>query len=189
MMRSAAVTREDGDAGGRQEEPDRLLTDEAYARILVLIPAPAGRGRPRTGECRRVVEALAYKVRTGCAWRHLPPGCPPWPTVYGYYRLCVAAGVWPAVRQALARTEPPPAPPDGQARGSTLVLVDRHLAQGQARVDDQIRLVARLAASGHDTTLAEALLEQMQQTLTLVRLHRRSLAEQSREVPAGFPER
>jgi transposase len=26
-----------------------------------------------------------YVGRTGCPWRYLPAGYPPWPTVYGYF--------------------------------------------------------------------------------------------------------
>ncbi|MGM0361506.1 IS5 family transposase [Streptomyces griseoaurantiacus] len=37
--------------------------------------------RPR----RRIVDAIFYVVRTGCAWRQLPKDFPPWPTVYWYF--------------------------------------------------------------------------------------------------------
>jgi putative transposase len=46
---------------------------------------------------------LFYVVRTGCQWRHLPPppAFPPWPTVYGYFRAFLAAGVWESMRHHL----------------------------------------------------------------------------------------
>jgi putative transposase len=31
------------------------------------------------------VNAILYVGRTGCPWRYLPAGYPPWPTVYGYF--------------------------------------------------------------------------------------------------------
>jgi putative transposase len=34
---------------------------------------------------RRIVEAILYLDRTGCAWRYLPADFPPWKTVYGYF--------------------------------------------------------------------------------------------------------
>ena len=46
---------------------------------------PGRRGRPRVWPLRRIVEAILYVDRTGCAWRYLPCDFPPWRTVYGYF--------------------------------------------------------------------------------------------------------
>jgi len=46
---------------------------------------PGHRGRPRVWPARRIVEAILYLDRTGCAWRYLPADFPPWQTVYGYF--------------------------------------------------------------------------------------------------------
>jgi transposase len=46
---------------------------------------PGRRGRPRVWPVRRIVEAILYLDRTGCAWRYLPGDFPPWQTVYGYF--------------------------------------------------------------------------------------------------------
>jgi transposase len=46
---------------------------------------PGQRGRPRIWPARRIVEAILYLDRTGCAWRSLPGDFPPWQTVYGYF--------------------------------------------------------------------------------------------------------
>ena len=46
---------------------------------------PARRGRPRVWPRRRIIEAILYLDRTGCAWRQLPADFPPWQTVYGYF--------------------------------------------------------------------------------------------------------
>jgi len=53
----------------------------------VHLPAevPGRRGRPRIWPARRIVEAILYVDRTGCAWRYLPADFPPWQTVYGYF--------------------------------------------------------------------------------------------------------
>ena len=46
---------------------------------------PGRRGRPRIWPRRRIIEAILYLDRTGCAWRYLPTDFPPWQTVYGYF--------------------------------------------------------------------------------------------------------
>jgi putative transposase len=43
------------------------------------------RGRPRIWPRRRIIEAILYLDRTGCAWRYLPTDYPPWQTVYWYF--------------------------------------------------------------------------------------------------------
>jgi transposase len=45
---------------------------------------PGDRGRPRVWPARRIVEAILYLDRTGCARRYLPADFPPWRTVYGW---------------------------------------------------------------------------------------------------------
>jgi putative transposase len=87
-----------GDCGSGQ-----ALSDDQYRLLEPLIPRPKPGGRPRTTEMRRLLDALFYVVRTGCQWRHLPrpPTFPPWPTVYGYFRTFLAAGVWESMRHHL----------------------------------------------------------------------------------------
>ena len=46
---------------------------------------PGRRGRPPIWPARRIIEAILYLDRTGCAWRYPPTDYPPWPTVYGYF--------------------------------------------------------------------------------------------------------
>ena len=63
------------------------LTDAQWQVIVPHLPAerPGRRGRPRIWPARRIVEAILYVDRTGCAWRYLPADFPPWRTVYGYF--------------------------------------------------------------------------------------------------------
>jgi transposase len=63
------------------------LTDAQWQVIARLLPAdvPGRRGRPRIWPVRRIIEAILYLDRTGCAWRYLPADFPPWQTVYGYF--------------------------------------------------------------------------------------------------------
>jgi putative transposase len=71
--------------GARRYPSD--LTDAQWQVIAVHLPGyvPGGRGRPRIWPARRIVEAILYLDRTGCAWRYLPSDFPPWQTVYGYF--------------------------------------------------------------------------------------------------------
>lgn len=87
-----------GDYGSGQ-----ALSDDQYRVLEPLIPAAKPGGRPRTTDTRRMLDGLFYVVRTGCQWRHLPPppAFPPWPTVYGYMRAFLSAGVWESMRHHL----------------------------------------------------------------------------------------
>ena len=87
-----------GDFGSGQ-----ALSDDQYRLLEPLIPPAKPGGRPRTTDMRRLLDGLFYVVRTGCQWRHLPPppAFPPWPTVYGYFRAFLAAGVWESLRHQL----------------------------------------------------------------------------------------
>lgn len=81
------------------------LAHELHGRFASLIPASKRGGRLRTTDVRAVLEALVYWHSTGCAWRDLPPPprFPPWPTVYGYYRLLAGSGAWAAISAHLDR--------------------------------------------------------------------------------------
>jgi putative transposase len=63
------------------------LTDAQWQVIAPYLPryVPGRRGRPPVWPARRIVEAILYLDRTGCAWRYLPSDFPPWRTVYGYF--------------------------------------------------------------------------------------------------------
>ena len=65
------------------------LTEAQWQVIAAHLPryVPGGRGRPRIWPARRIVEAILYLDRTGCAWRYLPAGFPPWQTVDGYFAV------------------------------------------------------------------------------------------------------
>jgi len=55
------------------------LTDAEWALLEPLLPANT-EGRPPIWPRRSLLNALFYLVRTGCAWRLLPPHYPPWVT-------------------------------------------------------------------------------------------------------------
>ena len=88
-----------GDYGSGQ-----ALSDDQYRLLEPLIPPAKPGGRPRATDTRRLLDSVFYLLRTGCQWRHLPPPPPtflPWPTVYGYFRAFLSAGVWDSMRHHL----------------------------------------------------------------------------------------
>jgi transposase len=60
-------------------------TDAEWALIAPLMPLPKRLGRKRKTSLRAVVDALLYILATGCQWRMLPKGFPPYSTVQYYF--------------------------------------------------------------------------------------------------------
>ncbi len=77
------------------------LTDEQWAVIAPLVPATRWGGRPAVHTRRRIVEAILYVNRTGCAWRQLPHDFPPWATVFWYFKHWRQDGVVDAIHDTL----------------------------------------------------------------------------------------
>ena len=76
----------------------RVFSDAQWARVEPLLPSNAGRrGRP-FGDNRRVVEAIAYRYRTGIPWRDLPrEEFGAWQTAWKRHRRYAADGTWDRV--------------------------------------------------------------------------------------------
>jgi len=77
------------------------LTDEQFGRVEPLLPKAKPGGRPRSVNLRDVVNGTLYVNRTGCRWRALPKGDPPWSTCYDYFRAWRRAGGRRRVNDAL----------------------------------------------------------------------------------------
>lgn len=91
-----------------QTHPTRYptdLTDEEWNQIKPLVPAPKSgkgkRGRPIKLDRRRLLDAIFYVVRSGCAWHLLPHDFGPWRTVYGYFRAWSQDWTWTFIHDAL----------------------------------------------------------------------------------------
>ena len=84
------------------------LTDEQWAVIEPLVPAPRSGGRPAVHARRWIVDAILYVNRTGCAWRQLPHDFPPWATVFWYFKRWrqdrVVDGIHDALRDRVRDT-------------------------------------------------------------------------------------
>jgi putative transposase len=50
---------------------------------------------------REVLNAIIYRLRTGCAWHMLPHEFPPYQTVYAYFRQWSCDGTWQALNDRL----------------------------------------------------------------------------------------
>lgn len=77
------------------------LTDEQWAILAPMIPAPRKNVRPRQADMREVLNAILYLLRTGCPWRHMPHDLPPYRTVYYYFAKWRKCGVWKKIHDKL----------------------------------------------------------------------------------------
>lgn len=80
------------------------LTEQQWETIKEMIPPARVGGRPRTVDVRRIIDAIFYLNRTGCAWRYLPSEFPPWQTVYDYFSKWSKNGIWRSISHALSCT-------------------------------------------------------------------------------------
>ncbi len=111
------------------------LTDAEWAILAPLLPPPCACGRKRRWPMRRIVEAMLYVLRGGCAWEMLPPDFPPPSTVYRWFARFRDDGTWEAInhhlvmrdRERVGRGQPvrrgarQPERQDGGGRRSTRV--------------------------------------------------------------------
>lgn len=77
------------------------LNDKRWALISPLLPSALPGGRPRRIGLRKLINAILYIVRSGCAWRLLPHEFPAWQTVYGYYRCWTTNELWQRIHDTL----------------------------------------------------------------------------------------
>jgi putative transposase len=70
------------------------LSNDEWRCIGPHLPEPVGRGRPRLHGLRAILDAVFYVLRSGCPWRLLPRGFPPWKTVYDWFRRWRIDGTW-----------------------------------------------------------------------------------------------
>lgn len=87
------------------------VSDEQWKIIGPLTPKPKQGGAPAKFARREVFNGILYVLRTGCAWRELPP----WDTVYGYFRRWTKEGLWEWIGERLR---------DGRARFAMLLVTD-----------------------------------------------------------------
>jgi len=79
-------------------------TDKEWKIIIPYLAQGPGPGRKRTVNLREIVNAIFYRVRTGCQWRMLPKDFPDWRHIWYYYKKWTDDGTWEALNDALRRT-------------------------------------------------------------------------------------
>jgi putative transposase len=77
------------------------LSDAEWRCIEPYIAFPNRRGRPRIYGLRRVLDAVFYLLRSGCAWRLLPREFPSWRSVYYWFRKWRVEGTFERLNAAL----------------------------------------------------------------------------------------
>ncbi len=77
------------------------MSDAEWRCIEPYITSPNRRGRPKIYGLRRVLDAVYYVLRSGCAWRLLPCEFPPWRTVYYWFRKWRIEGTFERLNAAL----------------------------------------------------------------------------------------
>ena len=109
-----------------------VVSDEAWAWMEPLLPSSGGRRGGRWRDHRQVIEAIAWKYRTGSPWREVPESFGPWQTAYERLTRWSSDGTW---AKLLARAQA-----DADAAGeldwlvaadSTLVRVHQHGASAR----------------------------------------------------------
>lgn len=87
----------------RRRAYDTDLTDEQWALLVPLLPPEVGGGRHRSVDLREVLNAMFYRLRTGCAWHLLPRDFPPKSTVFEYFSQWRNDGTWLVVHDTLTQ--------------------------------------------------------------------------------------
>ena len=77
------------------------LTDAQWRVLLVVLPPPSRRGRPRKWPLRGLIDGVRYRVRVGCPWRDVPARYGPWPRVYALFACWQVLGVWEQIEAGL----------------------------------------------------------------------------------------
>jgi transposase len=89
-------------AGRRRYPYPTDLSDAEWEQIELLIPPVKPGGWPALHQRREIVNALAYWLRAGCAWRLLPHDLQ---TVYHYWRTWWLESRWEQVLTVLRERE------------------------------------------------------------------------------------
>jgi len=114
------------------------LSDAEWESLKTPFPAKRPRGRPCGHPLRAILDAIFYRLRTGCPWRYVPKDFPPWQTVSYHFRRFRLTGVWHHLLATLRTAERERVDRDPQPSAA---IMD---AQSVKTVEESARI------SGHD---------------------------------------
>ncbi len=82
-----------------------VVPETVWNRIEEVLPPPSGNGRPYAHDRRLILEAILYRQRTRCSWRHIPATYPPAKTVYGQFCRWQQSGHWDKITAILTEAQ------------------------------------------------------------------------------------
>lgn len=103
------------------------LSDEQWALLQTLLPAPVPAGAPRTTALREVLNAILYRLHYGCAGHALPHDLPPEGTVRDYFHRWRRGGLWAQIHDTLRRQV---RRAEGRADAPTAGIIDSQSVKG-----------------------------------------------------------
>jgi len=110
------------------------LTDAQWARIEPLLPDRKPKRGGRWRDHREVIDAIAFKFRTGTQWVHLPEKYGNWRGVYNRLRMWAVDGTWERVFTALMAQADADKELDWVVSvDSTIVRAHQHAARARKR--------------------------------------------------------
>lgn len=77
------------------------LTDAQFERVAAYLPQAKKTGRKSTISRREILNAILYKVKTGCQWNAIPHDLPHHKTVYTYFTWWTLDGTLDSILTAL----------------------------------------------------------------------------------------
>ena len=113
-----------------------VITDSLWSQIEPLLPSTAPKRGGRWRSHRELVEAIAWRFRTGAPWRDLPERFGPWQTAYHRHNCWSEDGTYARLHQHLMGSA------DAQGELEWLVSVDSTIVRAHqhaagARREDQ----------------------------------------------------
>lgn len=69
----------------------------------------------------KLINAVLYKLKTGCQWRMLPKDMPAWSAVWTFYRRSKQSGIWEVIMADMVRESRKQA---GRSEEPTYSLID-----------------------------------------------------------------
>jgi transposase len=80
---------------------DEAFTDAQWALIEPLLPTSKGKRSRPFRDHRQVLNGIAFRYRTGCAWRDVPERFGPWKTLWKRHARFSKDGTWDRILEQL----------------------------------------------------------------------------------------